>query len=442
VADESLPARPSPFTGEIPSYYRRNAWAFALDMGFFQIAVAFFGGATVLPAFIATLTRSEVMVGVASGITTGAWMLPQLFIASYVAGMARKQPFVARMAWLSRPLLLIIAAAAYWLAVPRPSLTLAITLFTIAAFFFMDAVVSVPWFDLMARGLPSRRRGRVQGLAQVWGGLGGFAAGFLVRHILSDASPWQYPANFSMLFTIGAVVLCGSSAAISFIYEPASTEAETAARATPLSLRQTLAGLPALLRADPPFVIMIAVRLLAGFVSVSTSFFILYATRVLGFATADTGLFISAQVLGTLGSGLLMSFVQDRYGPRTHLRLNVVISILPAALALVAGLVAPRLGVGAPALRSLYLGVFFFLGVYGGSMGWPYFNWIMEHAEERQRPLYISISNTIGATFMLAPVLGGGLVSVFSYPAAFVASILFAVAALALSTRMLSTRKS
>ncbi len=65
----------------------------------------------------------------------------------------------------------------------------------------------------------------------------------------------------------------------------------------------------------------------------------------------------------------------------------------------------------------------------------------MEHAEEQQRPLYIATSNTIGAVFMLAPVLGGWLVSAFSYQAAFVCAIGFAVAALLLSTRLPCTRR-
>ncbi|MBN1401567.1 MAG: hypothetical protein JXA74_12060, partial [Anaerolineae bacterium] len=194
---ETLVQAQSSTVEEGPSYYHRNAWAFALDMGLFHVGINFIGSTTVLPSFVALLTQSEVIVGLASGITSGAWMLPQLFIASYVTRLPRKKPLLVRTAFLTRPILLIMALVTWLFGVRAPTFTLGVTLFCMAAFFAFDALVSVPWFDLMAKGLPPRRRGRVQGIAQAMGGLGGVGAGILVRYVLSDASPWAFPVNYA-----------------------------------------------------------------------------------------------------------------------------------------------------------------------------------------------------------------------------------------------------
>jgi MFS family permease len=428
---EGVAQAQSPAVEEVPHYYRRNAWAFALDMGLFHIGISFISSTTVLPSLIAMLTSSEVIVGLASGITSGAWMLPQLFVASYVARLDRKKPLVVRTAWSTRPILLAIAVSTWLFGLRAPAIALAVTMLGMFAFFFLDAVVSLPWFDLMARGLPARRRGRIQGIAQVLGGVGGIGAGMLVRHILSDASPWAFPADYAILFALASLTLCGSSTALSCIYEPASP----APKEQPPSSRQVLASLPRLLADDRPFLALIAARIGANFVGVANAFYVLYATRNLGFAIADTGLFLSAQLVGQLASGLLMGVVQDRWGPRLHIRLNMALSLLPPLLALLSGGL-----MGSPALRYVYPLIYFFLGLHMGSIGWPYFNWIMEHAEEARRPLYIGTSNTLGAVLMVAPVLGGWIVTSVSYPAVFVAAALFALSGLLLSRWVPSTR--
>ena len=111
------------------------------------------------------------------------------------------------------------------------------------------------------------------------------------------------------------------------------------------------------------------------------------------------------------------------------------------ALALFVGLaMRPLAAALGPMVIYPYLLVFFFMGIYMSNTGWPYFNWILEYAPEGQRPLYIGIINTLAALTMLAPALGGWLITVVSYPALFIAALAFAGLALVLSTTLPSTR--
>jgi len=54
--------------------------------------------------------------------------------------------------------------------------------------------------------------------------------------------------------------------------------------------------------------------------------------------------------------------------------------------------------------------------------------------------MYIGLANTLSATTMLAPVLGGVVVGTVSYPAVFVLAVAFCCLALLLSLALPTTR--
>lgn len=66
-----------------------------LDSIFFGIGMAFASPTTVLPSFVSQLTDSPPLVGLVLTIQTGAWLLPQLIAANYLADKARKKPYLS-----------------------------------------------------------------------------------------------------------------------------------------------------------------------------------------------------------------------------------------------------------------------------------------------------------------------------------------------------------
>ena len=148
-------------TDTFPPKYKQNAWAFGVDTALFQVAMGFISSTTVLPAYFLTLTGSEVIVGLVGGLISGAWLLPQLLVGSFVSRIPRKKPIVLRSFVLSRAMLLLMTLVIWCVDGQSPRLTLAVTLSGIFLFFLFDAISSVPWLDLLARCLPARRRGRI-----------------------------------------------------------------------------------------------------------------------------------------------------------------------------------------------------------------------------------------------------------------------------------------
>ncbi|NLG27317.1 MAG: MFS transporter, partial [Chloroflexi bacterium] len=406
-----------------------------LESAFFVIGMSLVSATAVLPPLIARLSGSTVVVGLAAGLFNGAWLLPQVFVAGAIAGLRRTKPVIVASVWVSRTFFLVAALVILFAGGTHPRLTVAALLICITLFYAVDAIAAVPWFGMLSRCIPANRRGRLIGLSEVLGGLGGIGTGIFVRYALGESSPWAFPTSYAVLFAGAALFLQLGSATLSTIKElPAAEPLEE--RPTP---RQALRQLPSILVDDHPFRRLVFVRLAAGFVGVASSFYVLHATRHMGLGTEVTGYFVSAQVIGSLAAGLLTSLLQDRHGPLAHMRVMAILAALPALLGLLAEPLAPLLGAQ---LVLLYLALFFVLGLFLGSSAWPFFNWTLEYAPEARRPAYIGLINTLGGLYMLAPVLGGLVVRSLSYRAVFALALGFAALALLLSKGLPSTRNA
>ena len=78
----------------LPKYYKQNAPAFIAESALFTVALSLVSTSTVLPTLLAQLTTSTVIVGLANGLISGAWLVPQLPVASIAARMPHKKPLL------------------------------------------------------------------------------------------------------------------------------------------------------------------------------------------------------------------------------------------------------------------------------------------------------------------------------------------------------------
>jgi MFS family permease len=428
---DSLPFSERP----LPPHFRWNFICMFLESTLFVVGMGLVNITTVLPPLIQRLSGSTVVVGLATGLFNGVWLLPQVFVAGAVSGMARKKPLIVAAIWSSRVPFLVAGLVLWRVGMDSPAVSLATVLICVSLFYAIDAVAAVPWFDLVPKCIPANRRGRLFGMSEVLGGLGGIGTGFLVRYALGASSPWSFPTNYAVLFLGAGAVFQAGSLIFSFVREPAS---EVAPQHRP-STRQVLRQMPGILSGDRAFRRLILVRLSSGFVGVASAFYVLHATQRMGLGAESTGYFVSAQVVGALAAGLLTSVVQDRFGPLTHIRVMGALAALPASIALLIEPLSHALG---GQIVALYLLLFFVLGLFSGSSMWPFFNWAMEYAPEEKRPSYMGLLNTLGGLNMLAPALGGWIVKAVSYQAAFALALGFAGLTLVLARALPSTRRT
>ena len=388
---------------EVPAHYRRNFLAFLADFSLFCVAMAFINPMTVLPAFVRQLTDSPLLIGLNGTIQTVGWLLPQLIAANYLGDKAQKKRYMLIPAAIGRPVIFVLALALFLGAARYPTLMLAMAFAGMALFWMCDALSSVAWFDVLGKAIPSRRRGRLFGLAHVVSGLLTVGAGWIINYVLGDAGP-PFAHNYATLFlaagTLFAIAWFVIAAAIK---EPVETATTDDAQPQPPFLQR----LTRIWKRDRAFRLFIAVRLLSGLGGLALPFYIIFATDRLGLGQGVVGSFTSAQVIGSMVGGVLLGALYERQGGRRTIQAGLSAGVLAPLWALLLPMLLPA---GHPWMVYGYSLVFVALGLLGSVFMQGFFNYLLDLAPAGGRTTYIALANTINGVVLWPTALIGGAI--------------------------------
>jgi MFS family permease len=396
------------------SDYRRNFICFALDYVFFGVGMAFVSQTTVLPSFISQLTDSAPLIGLASTIQTGAWLLPQLIAASYLADKDRKKPYLMMPAAVGRPIYCLLAGVLFLAGDRTPALILWVFFAGLTVFMSTDALGAVAWFDILSKAIPPTRRGRLFGIAQFFSGLLAVGAGAAVNAVLGPQGP-PFPHNYAVLFFLAGLSFLASLLAMSFLREPVKPT-----QGKRLPWNAFLPKLLTVLRENRSFSLVTVLRLLTGLHGMALPFYVVYATEGLHLGIEAIGLFLSAQVVGGILAGFVWGYLNERSGSKIVVQCSVMVALASPLLALLMGPIGQLAGASTIYVYSL---IFVAIGALNSSMMPGFINFVLELAPSEERPIYIALTNTLCSVLMVAPFLGGWVVQTASYP------VLFAVTA-------------
>lgn len=391
----------------LPPHYRWNFTAFLIDYVCFGIAFTLVSLTSVLPAFVRQLTTSAPVIGLVSTIFNGCWLLPQLAAARLINDKPRKKPYL--LAGLSGRIVFWIIALALLAGLARYPAAMLILFFTcLGIWAATDGFASVAWFDIVARAIPLKRRGRLIGAAQIISGLAGVGVGALVGLILER---YAFPGNYMLLFALAGLAITPSTVALTLIREP---PAENTATQTSGQVRGSWL---APLAADRTFRRLVVCRLLIGMIGLATPFYVVHAADVLHLPQSIIGVFVIAQMVAGVAASAVLGPISERWGPRHVIHIGSAIAATGPLFALATQLVG-----GGPLARA-YPFIYVSLGVINNAGMLGFFNYLMEIAPAEMRPTYIGLSNTIVGLLTLAPIAGGWLLETTSY------TVLFGVAA-------------
>jgi MFS family permease len=388
---------------KLPPHYRWNYTAFLLDYVFFGVAFNFFSPTSVLPAFVGQLTDTPLLIGLSSTVFNGCWMLPQLAFARLIGDKPRKATYMR--AGVGGRALLALIAVALWLGLARyPAAMLIVFFVCLGLWALSDGATSVAWFDILARALPMRARGRLMGAAQVMGGVIGIGAGALIGLIIARR---PFPADYALVFTIGAATLVPSAIALFSIREP--PPADNAVQPT----RQTKSSWLKPLTNDPLFRRLTACRVMVGLVGLATSFYVSHATRKLMLPDRVVGSFLIAQTAASVISSAALGLIAERRGPQYAMRIGAAAAAAGPLLAVVLDVAGTTWAVHA------YPIVYVALGVVNSASMPGFLNYLMEIPPDGERAAYLGLGNTIMGLLTLAPLAGGWFLERTSYAALF-----------------------
>ncbi len=408
----------SQITRPKPYPHARQAYRLGILNGvLFNIGVAFVDPGTVLPVFIATVSKSDVAVGLVSAIASGGWSLPQLLGARYIQHQPLKRPMYVLTTCLRIAAWVIVLPITYFLAGPLPALALAGFILCYALDAFSGGMAGPAFLDIVAKTVSPNRLGAFFANRVFWGGVGAIGAGMLVRVILSDRGP-SFPANYTLLFALALAMFVPGWIAFMRIKEPPGKAAEAQ------SLREFLRGAPAIIRQNREYRLLLIGRMLLGAMVLAFPFYIIYCRRELGVPDSAVGTYLSIQMAGAVVSNPLWALLSDRRGPRALIIATTVAAVIYSAISLAATFIphSPWLG------RAAFGAVFFLLSA-SGSGGWiGCTNYLLAIAPEEQRPIYIGVQNTFFAITMFLPMLGGAVLRFGSFHLLFGIATAFAVA--------------
>ncbi len=283
-----------------------------LEGGFYMAGLVFISLETVLPSFVQHLGGADLLIAFMPVVLPAAFAALGLFTAPLVERMHRLKPFVITIGVLQRLPYLIAGLIILLVPLSKPALLWVILLAPILSG-LIGGLSSQAWMEMMTRMIPPHRRASSWAARYQLASFMGLGAGVVIHEVLAY-SPNAH--GYAMLHLICSGFLVVSITAQSFMIEPPGH--------TPLPPRlprqrreHYLRSLPSLLGAQPVLIRLIFARFTGMGYLMMISFLSIHALEVTRAPDADKGLFVSAQMAGSIVGSIFAARLGDRHGGRS-----------------------------------------------------------------------------------------------------------------------------
>ncbi len=374
-----------------------------LDGGFFGLGMGFGSFSAILPLFVHHLTESALLIGLVPAIHNMGFQLPQLLTVGWLARAKRYKPLTLLMTVHERiPFLgLSILALA---ATQSPKSAILTLTFALLVWQGLGAGMTAnPWTNLISKVIPPELHGTFFGAqSAAFNGLAGVSA-LVASLILSRVAE---PLNFSVCFALTFVAML-----ISFGFLAATRESDSVPQPHEHpSVYWAKARL--ILGADHNFRAFLIVRILSQFAAMAFAFYVIYAVQQYDMTDASAAILVVLLLLGQVVLGPLMGRLGDKWSHRGVMSIGGLGAALSALLAW-------------KAPSPVWFYAVFLMEAVAIVAIWtvPLAMSVSFAADEKERPLYVGMANTIPApAAILAPILGGWLADAAGFEATFVVS--------------------
>jgi MFS family permease len=388
---------------EAQKNFRFNFTVSVLDGSFFGLGLGFISYVTILPLFVSQMTDSALLIGLIASMRGMGWQLPQLFTVNLVAKRSRYKPLALLMTIQERWTLLGFAAVAWFLPGMDHGVALLLTFALLTWNSLGAGLTAVPWQSLIAKIVPSDRRGAFFGTQAAGANLMSSISAVLAGIILERVSA---PANFTLCFLLGAAAM-----AVSWGWFAAVREGPSAPTGAAPNPRAFWGQLGAILRRDANFRWFIIARMIAQLAVTSIAFYTVFAVKQHGMGLLVAGIMTSVFTAAQIAANAVMGWLSDRLGHRIVIQIGIVCASASALLAWLA-----------PDITWFYA-VFVLAGIANVAVWTIAIAMTLEFGSHHDRPVYIGLANTLVApSTIIFPLAAGWLADAAGYPAAFAAS--------------------
>lgn len=375
-----------------------------------------FNAATFLPAYLHLITGSAFMVGLGQSLQSAGGVLSPVVGATAVETRKKVLPVSMVMGTLMRVQILAIALCAWFLKGPPLVIGIMVCLFLLGVF---QGAQGVAFQMLLAKVIPTRRRGLLQSLRNFFGGLvsaglAAFAGAYLIgRNVFGN--------GYATTFLLAAILTSLGLTALGLLMrepEPPTIRPRT-------RTWDRMREFPQLLRDDRGYFWFMIAQTCATAGRIAMPFYVLFAAHVMPLTGphggANIGLMSTALFLGDSCSNLLWGSLGDRFGFRS----TFIGAMTLWAAATLMLLVAPS---------PLWVLVAF-AGLGAGPAGFNMSSqtMVLEFGARDDVPMRLGLSQTAqGLVSTVGPLIGGVIAWLAGFSWVLELSIVFEAAALGL----------
>ncbi len=376
---------------------------------------------TLMPALVKRLGGGDVLVGTWPVAAYLAYFLPQIIWANYSRSHQYRKPAVLRRGLFQRLHILLLACVIAACGAAAPALGLALLFVIYISNQATAGSVAPLWMDFFVKTTSAEIRGKIMGWRTTIGAGLGLFNGLLLAALLALL---EFPFNFASIIGLAFFWQMGSLIAQSRVTEnAASTVAE------PVHLSDLLAHAHAIVSGNRVFRRFLIASSLLTLSFSSAAFFTVAAIQQFNLNESMVGVFTVVTIAAQVLSGVFIGWIADARGTKTALVLCGLSLLLAIAVALSA--------------RSLFwfYPVFAFTGINVGAEMFMRYNFAVECALERDRPMYIGLMNAWFAPFYLAAPLAGWASAAYGHKCVFAVSLIIGIVGIVLLARIPEPRR-
>ncbi|WP_163387285.1 MFS transporter [Cyclobacterium jeungdonense] len=394
---------------ETPSNFFKNVSSGALS----KLAGQLVSPGTTLPWVLAAMGVPAAFSGALVPIKDAGSLLPQLVVSAKIRSFPKRKWFWIIPAWIQALALLAMAFVVWNLdGIVGGWLVLA----CLALFSISSGVASISFKDVTAKTIPKGKRGQLLAMRATSGGILTLLVGVL---ILADFFKNSDREFLFMLVLSGAVLWALSGFLFSLIHEEAGA---TSGGRTPV---QEIKKAWVFWQEDQNLRKFIFTRGLLMAIPLAQPFFVLLGRSEIGEEVSNLGIMVLAAGIGSV----ISSPFWGRFADRSSKKLMIAIALLGMVnIALMA-----LFPLWPESFQNSYsFAVLFLIQVMAhGGARLSRKTYLVDFAPEKDRPSYVSLSNTAIGLFTLVGAGLGSLASIFGIsPMLWIFSALLLVAAI------------
>lgn len=389
-------------------HLRHNVTVNLMDGGFFGLAIGFVSFSTILPLFVASMTDSATLIGLVPAIHSAGWLLPQLFTANYTSQLRRYKRTVLHLTIHERLPFLGFALVAFLLPIIGLQAGLVISFLLLTWQGLGGGFTANPWTSMISKIIPSDSRGTFFGtqaaVANLFISAAAVGAGYLLNWFDS-------PYDFMYCFLIASMFFTISWFALAMTREPADHAKVVEENPAPF-----WHGAGTILKRDKNFNWFLTARILSQFATMGFAFYIVYALRRFEMSEVTAGYLTATLTIAQTVANAGMGWLGDRVGHR----LMLIVGAASATFSSLLAWLAPSL--------AWFFPIFILTGFANVSIWTNGMTMTVDFSDEKERPFYIGLAQTLTApATIIAPLIGGWIADTQGFVITFGLSSLLSV---------------